>query len=494
MLLLARRMRADEVIVGTVISPPNGRGTVEVRAELRVTRDWRLRQPLPLVRAANPAAAGDTLAREIARARTQLTPHRRCENAARGVNFAAAVRHGEEGVLAYPRSVLARTCLLMALRFVNASADSVVRVAEDILAVDTVNIVAAVIRAAGLTSLERPAPAALAWARVLELRPDSLDLALTGVETMMRLQKPQLALEWTRKLIAIHAGELRLRRLLFRANIALSQWKDAAALGDSLDVADQEFRDDSTYATRHIEALRLIGDTLAALSKSARVVRQHPGDLVLYLQYVKLINGEAATALPRGLALFPEASELRVLQARAAVSGGRRREAIDALGAAVSSDPTLVNGFLQMAELWFEEGQPDSALAAIGRVPRGTSNDLLRAYAISRGRQTIRTANDSTPSEWRRAISLFSLADTLDSQDDTRSLIAASTLQLARSELLAAIRTKTCPESQRSDQALLVTAAVLERGVGEGSSATELREVYAAMRESVDNALKVLCK
>jgi tetratricopeptide (TPR) repeat protein len=381
----------------------------------------------------------------------------------------------------------------MALRFVNAPADSVVRVAEDILAVDSINIVAAVIRASGLTSLDRPAPAALAWARVLELRPDSLDLALTGVEAMMRLQKPALALEWSRKLVAIHTGETRLRRLAFRAQIALSQWKDAAALGDSLDAEDQEFRDDSTYATRHVEALRLIGDTLAALSKSARAVKQHPGDLVLYLQYVKLINGEAGTALPRGLALFPEASELRVLQARAAVSGGKRREAIEALGAAVSSDPTLVQGFLQMAELWFEEGQPDSALAAIARAPRATSTDLLRAYTISRGRTMIRSANDSTPDQWRRAVTLFSLADTLDSQDDTRGLIAASTLQLARAELLAAIRTKTCPESQRANDALVLTTAALDRGVGNGSSATELREVYTAMRASVDNALKVLC-
>ena len=57
-LVLARQMRADEVVVGRVISRP---GVVEVHATLRIMRDWRLRQPLPVVRATSVTAAADTL-------------------------------------------------------------------------------------------------------------------------------------------------------------------------------------------------------------------------------------------------------------------------------------------------------------------------------------------------------------------------------------------------------------------------------------------------
>jgi predicted Zn-dependent protease len=488
--LLARSMRADEVVTATVESRA---GSVEIRAQMRIPRDWRLRQPLPVVRAANAAAAADSLTKQILNARTQMVGLRRCENAARIADFDGAVRAAELAVRSYGSSTLARTCLALALRFHGAGADSVGRVTDDILVLDSLNIVAAVLRASVLLSLDRPALAALAWARVVDLRPDSLDLGLTAVEHILRLQKPGLALEESRRLAATHRGEPRVRRLMFRAQVALGQWADAAALGDSLEAVDAEFRDDSSYSYRHVEALRLTGDTLSALARSARAVRQHRGDVDLYLQYVKLITSEHAIALPRGLALFPESPELHVLAARASLAGGKRRDAIVSLNTAVVRDTTLVQGFLQIAELWFEEGEPDSALAAIARVPRGGSADLLRAYAMSRGRQMVRAASDTTPATWRRAAGLFALADSLDSQDDTRSLIAASTLELARTELVAAINGRTCPETMRASNALQTAGDALDRGVGNGSSATELRTAYDALRASIENALKVLC-
>jgi len=223
------------------------------------------------------------------------------------------------------------------------------------------------------------------------------------------------------------------------------------------------------------------------------VVKRHPGDVGLYLQYLKLVTGENAAALARGLAFFPGSSELHVMAARSAVSAGRRRDAIASLSAAVGTDPFLLQGFLQMAELWFEEGQPDSALAAIARAPRQGATDLLRAYAIARGRQLIRAASDTTPLAWKRAVSLFAMADTLDSQSDSRALLAASTLQLARSELVVATQVKACPEASRASDALHLSSATLDRGVGEGSGATELYEAYGALRAAVDNAVKILC-
>ena len=104
---------------------------------------------------------------------------------------------------------------------------------------------------------------------------------------------------------------------------------------------------------------------------------------------------------------------------------------------------------------------------------------------------------------WRESGTLFfpdippdaaaPLADTLDSQSDSRALLAAASLQLARSELVIATQVKTCPEASRASSALEVSSAALDRGVGEGSSATELYEAYGALRSAVDNAVKVLC-
>jgi hypothetical protein len=486
--LLSRMMRADEVVVGVVAAKGN---FVHVNAHIVLPRDWRLRQPLPLIRATTPAAAADTLSQYVMRARAQMIGLRRCENAMREDDHARAIKSAEEGVSSYSASTLARTCLAVALRLSGTRSDSVIRVAEAVLSRDSLSIVAAVVRA---RSLADSSAALAAWSYVLQLRPDSIDLGLSAVEELLRLHDAERALQGAQLLLAIHKDEPRVRRVSFRAFIALARWKEAATLGDSLDWQDVAFRSDSTYAIRHIEALRLSGDTLSALSKSARSVKEFPSDKSLYLQYAQIVKAEDGAVFPRGLALFPEASELHVLAAREAVAAGKRRDALASLGAAVQSDSTLTQGFLQMAELWFGEEQPDSAIAAIARAPRGGArSELVRTYAIARGRQMIRAVPDTAFLIWRRAIALFSLADSVDSREDTRGLLAASNLQVARGSLVVSQKTRDCPNATRASETLGVTALMLERGVGEGATADQLREAYDQMRPIAEAATKSYC-
>jgi tetratricopeptide (TPR) repeat protein len=487
-LVLARRMRADEVVVGSVVARD---GQFEVNAELALMRDWRLRQPLPVIRGPSVRQVSDSLAAAVMRARSQMPGLRRCENAARAGNPQQAMRFAEEAIRLYPASTLARTCLTMVLRYNDVDAETIVKATDDLLAIEPRNIIAAVLRANALTSLDRRNDAARAWEHLVTLRPDSLPLATAATEEIMRLQHPEAVVRVTALLLSRHEGDMPLRRIRFRAFIAQSAWADAAALADSITTTDILFDTDSTYTARHVEALRLSGDTLGALSRSARAVKQYKNDLSIYLQYLNLVNAEHTTALPRGLGMFPESSELNVLAAREAVAAGRRQAAIRALGTAVRQDPLLTQGYLQMAELWFEENQPDSAIVAILSAPRQGSTDLLRAYAVSRGRQLLRGAGDTTVVAWRRAIALFTLADSLDSQDDSRALVAASTLSLARAELVLGIPEKSCERSNRANSALTIASSVLERSNGGGDPA--MREAHDALRTSVDNAVRVYC-
>ncbi|HEY7569186.1 MAG TPA: hypothetical protein VH762_16510 [Gemmatimonadaceae bacterium] len=488
--LLARLMRADEVVMGNVQVRS---GTIELRAHVTLPRDWRLRQPFPVIRAATATAVADTLAQYVARSRVQMNGLRRCENALRVDDLPRATKTAEEAVAQYPRSTLARTCLAVVLRISGVASDSVIRVADQVLAIDSANIVAAVVRANSLTQ-EKSRDAVDAWDKVVRLRPDSLDLAITGVEELLRLQEAARAVDACRLLADVHKGEMRIRRLAFRGYIALSRWKEAAVLGDSLDYEDVAFRSDSTYAIRHIEALRLSGDTLSALSKSARSVKEYPGDLPIYLQYAQLVKGEGLVVFPRGLALFPSSSELHVLAAREAVAAGKKREALASLEQAVQADTSLTQGFLQMAELWLGEKEPDSAIAVISRAPRkGPRAELLRTYAMARGRQMIREAPDTAFVIWKRALALFSLADSVDSRDDTRGLIAASSLQVARGSLVVASKSHDCPNATRANDALGITAAMLGLGVGDDESAAQLRQAYDEMRPFAETAIKRFC-
>jgi tetratricopeptide (TPR) repeat protein len=490
----ARFMRVDEVLFGTVTA---GAGEVTIVAGLRLTRDWGQHQPLPLVRGATAAEAAEKLAGEVTKARQQLNSLRRCENAMHDGHQANAVHFAEDGVKAYPASTFARTCLLAGLLWLGERADSVLRVADQILGLDSLNILATVARASALQAENRPIDAERAWLRVTDLRADSIDLGVRTVEALLQLPRPSSALDVTRRLSALDGKEPRLRRLRFRAWYAMSSWKETAALGDSLDTADDaEFRDDSSYAVRYVDALRQSGDSIGALAVSARSVKRYPGDARVYAQYVALIGGESGAALPRGIMRFPSEPEFYVIAAKNARDAGRRREAIAATAAAVRADPGLTQGYLQMAELWFEEQSPDSALAVLRRAPRtGDGVEMLRSYAIGRGARVLRSAGDTSLAVQRIAVNFLLLADSVESREDSRNYAAAGMLQLARSELVVAGKTRDCAEVKRADAALGSSASLMARGVGSAAGAGDgLKQAWDAMRTAVDNGTRVLCK
>ena len=489
--IVARRLRADEVVVGSATAVPGG---VELRAELLLVRDPRRRQPLPPVRGADAHAAADSLSTLLLRARVQHPRLRRCENLSRDGRPRDAAREAEAGIREYPASTLLPLCLAELMIGTSGAHDSALTLAERVLARDSASIIAAVVRAQALELAGRAEDAASGWARVLALRGDSLELAVIGVERLLQLRRPLLAAEAVPRLLEQHPGDAWLRRQLFRAQHELARWEPAAALGDSLEATDAEFRADSNFAVRHVEALRWVGDTLAAVSKSARAARQHPGDARLYLQYVQLVGAEQGVALARGLARFPHEAPFRLLAAQSARASGDRAVERASLAAAVAADPTLAQGHLRIAELWFLDGVVDSAVAAVVRAPRaGAGAETVRAYALARGVQLLRAATDSAPASYRAPVALIALADSIDSRDDSRGLLAAAGLQGARSELVVAARGGGCDGLRRAETGLTDVAAVLARGVGAGSAADELRQAQAALQAAVRESHRRSC-
>ncbi len=491
MLTAAKNLRVDEVVLGTV-SGKNG--AYVVNAQLALMRDWRMRQPLPVIHAPSVGKAAEALAVEVTAASGQMPGLRRCENAMRAGDYPTAMREATQAVRAYPLSVFARTCLMAAVASAGLPSDSVRAIAEAVLAVDSLNILAEVNRAEALESGEHVDDAAKQWSRIVSQRSDSLDLGITAVEALLKLDRPAPALEAAQRLVVKFADSASVRRLMFRAHIALSNWKSAALLGDTLEHGDSVFRADSSYALRWVEALRQSGDTVGALEISARSVRRYPRDVRIYTQYVQVLGNENDVALGRGLVRFPETTDFYVMSAKGARAVGRRHDAIVATEALIKRIPQSPSAYLQLAELWFEEGKPDSALTALARTPRtGPTKETLRSYIIGRGGQLLRSAGDSTFDRQRLAVSFLLLADSIESRDDTRGYVLGASLQAARSQLVAASKTRDCADARRADDAMLWSAGMLERGVG-SANADELRTAYESMRGATDTAIKALCK
>jgi tetratricopeptide (TPR) repeat protein len=490
--LAASELRADEIVFGRV--QREGRAVV-VHARLARIRGWNMQQPLPVVRAATADAAADLVAGEVLKARTQLTGLRRCENALAKSDLATAARSAEQAIRTYPRAVIARDCLIAALRDGTTGADSLLRVANEALALDSNNTFAEVARAQSLEALKRSREAVDQWNRLYTQHYDSLTLGVSVVEALLRLQQPRTALDDARALEKRFGDKPELRRLRFRAFSQLQQHAQAAHLGDSLELEDPTFRADSAYTVRHIEALRQAGDTLGALEMGVRAVRRFPGDARLYLQYLQLMGTEQTVALPRGLARFPDVPELRLLAAREARRTGNRRVAIRETAAAIARDSSLVTPFLSLADLHLEDDRADSALLVLSRAPRtGDQKETVRSYVLARGLQQLRAAADTAPARQRLALQLLLLADSVESREDSRATVTAASLQVARSHLVDAFRTNACADVQQADTMLGLSAQVIARGLGSGGNIAEINAAYDAMRKATTDALAARCK
>jgi len=490
--LMARKIRADEVVFGRL---SRSGGQYVVTGRMARLRNWDMQQPLPPVRDASLGRLADRLAAEVLRARAQLPGLRRCENALSTRDKPTAAREASRAIQMYAPAVMARDCLLSALFDGQTGADSILVVANDALALDSTNTFAAVARANALETLNRRADALTQWGRVYAAHPDSLELGVVVVEARLRLQQPDSALHNAQALLAHFGANAELQRLSFRARTAMSEWRAASLLGDSLELSDSTFRADSNYATRYVEALRLSGDALAALEVAVRNVRRFPGDSRLYLQYLQLLGTENTVALQRGLERFPDVSTLNVLAANAARRTGDRTAAREATREAIRKDSSLTPQYLQLADGYFDDQRPDSAFFILQRAPRaGAQAEMLRTYTIARGLTLLRSAGDSVSAAQQFAVRLLVLADSIDSREDSRAYVAAAALQAARSQLVIASRSRECAAVRSSEQTLTLSADALSRGLGEGNNAAEIGSAYEAMKAAVDHAVNTLCK
>ncbi|MDQ6926028.1 MAG: hypothetical protein M3154_07310, partial [Candidatus Eremiobacteraeota bacterium] len=155
---LGQQLRADEYISGVVT---NQGGQMRVSAQMILTRDNTLTQPLGVYQVTKPDQAADRISKEFQAAQKAFTAERDCVNAARDKKYAEAEAAARRGIAAYPKTTLARICLANVYvtqrdqdttntAHVRTYNDSALVAAREILAVDSLSQPALRIQYAGL--------------------------------------------------------------------------------------------------------------------------------------------------------------------------------------------------------------------------------------------------------------------------------------------------------------------------------------------------------
>jgi tetratricopeptide (TPR) repeat protein len=464
---IGRYVRADEYVVGRVSNDASG---VHIVGELVLLRDERLRQPLPVSTAPKMDSAATLFAKAIAAARSQLPFERRCENALRDGSAERALDHGRQGVAAYPRSVIARTCILWAMRQRSTPPATVLSMAQEVLAIDTGSVHAMEAAAVSLDSLRRRDEAARQWLRLAASDTNNLDLSLRISYALLAGGNAKYAEPFVSALAKAHPEDLRFVQQQWRAAYENKSWANAIAAGEILIARDSTARRDSVFYFKLGAAYRAFQQPFKAMEVLAHGVSIFPKDAKLYSAYTQAIKSEADTVVPRGLALFPRNADLVALNAKELRSKGKVQESLDATKLAVSLDSSMSQGQLMVAQLEIELGRPDSALAALHRaLASGEDTSLVAQFALAKGNTLYRAANVTKAApDFALAMRTLAFADSVRSSQQSRFLVGASALGIAQAMVTDASKTKDKVEICRLMRASADMIPVARAGITAG--------------------------
>jgi tetratricopeptide (TPR) repeat protein len=490
---MAKKFRADERITGLVT---RANGKIHVDALLTLVRDVRLSQPLA-GDGQTVTEAAEAVAREAIAARRQFVPLRQCENFAREGKQAEAATAGAAGVAAYPQAVPARMCLLGALSKLGAKPDSIIAVAQAALNVAPANPIALEHLAVAYDALGNNGRAAPAWVKLLATDSSNEDLIDRVVNALSREGNAKIAQPLIDRGSDEHPDNLVLLKLRWLVHLATNDFKGAIAAGERLVAHDAATQADPDFYSRLALAYRADSQPTRALATAATGVAKFAGNAPLYITYLQLLRAESDSALPRGLAAFPDNPELHVLAAQSFKGSGNTAGALAETKRALAANPHLPHGFLQLAQLELDAGQPDSAYDAILSASKnGEDSVTVAQFALARGNALYKAANGSQKREdYQRAMKFLALAARITPSAEAKFLLGASALSVSQSAATEAPATKSCDLSKLAESSLTEAEINLVSG---GSVAPDAAKTYldyvAKLRPYVADQIKTFCQ
>ena len=461
-------LRADEIVTGRATRLPNNQ--VRVDATLYLWRDVLMKQPVPTVTARSTDEAAKQVAQHLAAARQQLKPQRRCENALRYNQAAEGLKFAREGVQAYSRGVLARTCLMWALANTRSPVTAILEEAQAILAIDPTSTYALEAAAVSLDTLRRRDEAADMWLRLAATDSSNIPLVERVVSSMAEGGNSARAEPLITRAVNEYPKSVPLLRQKWRVTSDNRNWAAAIETGERLMVLDSVAIQDSIFYQRLATAYRYHDQPFKAIEWAARGVAKFPKDAKLYALYTQFIKTESDTVIGRGLALFPSSAELAALNAKELRNKGKVAEALDFSKRAVELDSTLGQGRLMIAQAELELGRPDSALVTMKKAASaGEDSTTIAQFALSKGNTLLRAANGTKSlTDFVVAMRYLSFADSLRPTPQTKFLLGVSAVTVAQMALMEAPNAKEkeqrCSMAQLGAESLPIARLGLDGG------------------------------
>jgi tetratricopeptide (TPR) repeat protein len=494
---IGRVLRADEYVEGLIT---RDKDKWRLSGTLVLMRDKRMRQPIPAVASASLEDAAAAMGKNINAALGQLVYQRRCENALRDGKGAQGVAYAREAIAQYPNALLARICLGWGLRQTGASDADILKVADEVLAMDPRSFHGLESAALSLDSLHRRDAAADMWLRLAETDTTNLELAHRAINSMMFGGSAKRAEPFVLKVADTYRDNLSFVQQKWRVTFETKNWPKALEAGEAMLARDSVARRDSTFWLRLATVYRASGKPFKAIETLASAVSNFPKDARLYSLYTQYVKQEADTVLPRGLQLFPQSADLQALNAKELRTRGKLAEAVEASKKAMELDSTMSQGELMVAQLEYELGRPDSSLSALRRaLGKGEDSSVVAQFALSKGNTLYRAANGTHQSnDFALALRFLALSDSVKPTTQSTFLIGATALGLAQAALTEAPKltdkTEQCRLAKLSAEMVPMARTGLQAGQATyGDAAKQSLDYLVTLDPYVAQQLTAFC-
>jgi tetratricopeptide (TPR) repeat protein len=460
---LAKLLRADEIIDGDVTKLPDG--SVKVSARMLLSRDVSLSQPLGEVTAKSVNDAAKPIAAELGAARKQLKDNRDCENAIRSNNYDAAIAAAQKGIAAYPKATLARLCMATALQSKKAPAADILKVTNEVLAVDPLNKIALGLLYAAQKESGDNAGAVATLLRLQKADPNNATMTQQVAEALAQLD-PKQALPLLDTLVAQNPGDPSLVKTQWLVLLRAQDFARAVTVGEELAKLDTAAMD-STWFTR-----------MAIAAGQANQAQK------------------AAEYAARGVQRYPKSATFLGLQSQLLRKAGQLPQSVAAMQRAVAIDPKVENGYLSIIVGFSEMNQPDSAKAwAQKAIAAGTDKTQIGNALLANVQPAFKKAQElKTRAAWREALVLSQAVENVAPTENSAFFTGVAAFQVGLDAVQGLNKSKSCAEVNLVEEMFTLTQTTLPRGgkVDPGT-AGQIMNVVGQVMPQIPQYKKALC-
>jgi tetratricopeptide (TPR) repeat protein len=469
---LAKLVRADEIIDGTVTKTPAG---YRVNARFFLPRDAALSQPLITTETSNLGDVAKQIVREYDAARKQLAANQECENAIRDKKLDVAIAAARKGIAAYPKATLSRLCLASAFQAWKTTADStrpwadsVITVTKEVVGLDPRSTIAYQLQYDAYKAKSDTTNLVPTLLGYMNSDPTNTALRERVISEIIGLGKANLAVPIAKQLVTENPGDPQYARTYWLVLRAAKNYKESVPAGIAYVTLDTAAAD-SGYFFRQVADLRADSAYARAAELAAQGAAKYPRNGTLYLQ--KAQNERSAGQLPAAKASLDRAIEV---------------------------DPKIGSANFLKAQICYDMGDPACTVAsAKADVAADASNkDRDAAYLLQTGQLTYKKGVESKkPEDFQTAVTLLKASDEINPSPAAAFLTAVSGFSLLQHYGTQLQSTKSCADAKAGQDALLLVNTYMPRGGSiNAEAAKQILGAVPQYQAFFDGSAKKYCK